>query len=332
MEYLLTFLEGVASFVSPCVLPLLPVYAMYFSSGEASRRIVVVRAISFVLGYSAVFISLGVFAGAVGGVLASHRTLLRVICGVCMCVFGLSALGLFHIPQFSSPTARKIDGFFSAFSFGAVYSLCIMPCAGAYLGAALVTAAAAGGALKGASLLSVYCAGIGVPFILTALFLGELKSALNFIKRNTVLINRVCGIALIVTGAIYASGITERKVESVETAKTQTANKEPKMNTVNVTSANFEEEVLSSKIPVVIDFWAEWCGPCKMLTPELEALAAEKAGVIKVCKVNVDEAAELAARYQITSIPAVFLIKNGETVAKSIGYKNKDELAAALGL
>lgn len=327
MEFLFTFLEGLASFVSPCVLPLLPVYAMYFASGEASRRVIMIRALAFVLGYSAVFVSLGVFAGVLGGFLASHRTLVRVVCGASMCVFALSALGLFKLPGFMSVSARKIDGFFSAFSFGAIYSLCIMPCAGAYLGAALLTAAAQGGALKGASLLAFYCIGLGVPFFLTAVFINELKGALNFIKKRTLIINRVCGVALLVTGVVYAFGFLERNND------TKTEVKEATMSAIiNITNANFDEEVISSKIPVVIDFWAEWCGPCMMLSKEIEALAAEKAGVIKVCKVNVDESPDLAARFQITSIPAVFLIRNGATVAKSIGYKSKAELAASLGL
>lgn len=333
MEFLFTFLEGLASFISPCVLPLLPVYAMYFASGEASRRVVMFRALAFVLGYSAVFVSLGVFAGVLGGFLTSHRSLVRIVCGASMCLFALSALGLFRLPEFVSVSARKIDGFFSAFSFGAIYSLCIMPCAGAYLGAALLTAAAQGGAVKGATLLALYSVGLGVPFFFTAVFLSELKSALNFIKKRTLIINRVCGVALLITGIVYASGLMERKGNDIKDVKTQTEEKEMKMNAaINITSANFDEEVLSSKIPVVIDFWAEWCGPCVMLSKEIEALAAEKAGVIKVCKVNVDEAPDLAARYQITSIPAVFLIRNGATVAKSIGYKSKAELAATLGL
>ena len=328
MEFLLTFLEGVASFVSPCVLPMLPVYAVYFAAGDAKRAQVGARAAAFVAGYTVVFVALGVFAGALGGALAAHRTAVRVVCGAMMCVFGFSALGLFHLPSFGGLSSPRIGGVFSAALFGAVYSLCILPCAGAFLGAALMQAAAEGGALKGAALLAVYSAGLGIPFFLTAIFLSGLKAALGALKRNLQTVNRVSGVALVAIGLAFAAGVfVPRAGENVENKKEGV-----KMEAVNVTAANFEAEVLKSELPVVVDFWAEWCGPCRMLGPVIDELAADKAGAVKICKVNVDEAPDIAARYGITSIPAVFLIRNGEVAAKSVGYKDKASLAAALGL
>ena len=95
-------------------------------------------------------------------------------------------------------------------------------------------------------------------------------------------------------------------------------------------SQNFETEVLKSEKVVIVDFWAPWCGPCRMLAPELEALAAEKGDTIKVGKVNVDENPELCAKYKIMSIPAIFVFKNGKITAQSIGYQKKSDLAALL--
>ena len=95
---------------------------------------------------------------------------------------------------------------------------------------------------------------------------------------------------------------------------------------VRITSENFDAEVLKADRPVLVDFSAAWCGPCQMLAPLVAEVAAEKADVLKVGKVDVDEAPELAARYGITSIPALLLFKSGEIVKQSVGYVGKDEL------
>lgn len=94
---------------------------------------------------------------------------------------------------------------------------------------------------------------------------------------------------------------------------------------VNVNKDNFEQEVMNSEKPVLIDFWANWCGPCKMLGPVLEEIAQERDDV-KVCKVNVDEEPLLATQFGVMSIPAVFIIKNGEVTDKTIGVQPKQAL------
>ena len=96
------------------------------------------------------------------------------------------------------------------------------------------------------------------------------------------------------------------------------------------TVANFEEEVLNSPLPVLVDFYADWCGPCKMLAPILHELAEEKSGALKVGKVNVDEQMELAMRFQVSSIPMLVVFKDGKPVAKSVGYRTKSEIAAMM--
>ena len=100
------------------------------------------------------------------------------------------------------------------------------------------------------------------------------------------------------------------------------------MPELNITSLNFENEVLNADKPVLLDFYADWCGPCKMLAPVLHEIAEENAGTLKVGKINVDEQMELAMRFQVSSIPMLVVFKDGKAVAKSVGYRPKSEIAA----
>jgi thioredoxin len=102
------------------------------------------------------------------------------------------------------------------------------------------------------------------------------------------------------------------------------------MAELNITAANFENEVLHSDKPVLLDFYANWCGPCKMLSPVLRKLAEENVDALKVGKINVDEQRELAMRFQVSGIPMLVIFKDGKVVAKSVGYRPKSEIAAML--
>ena len=99
---------------------------------------------------------------------------------------------------------------------------------------------------------------------------------------------------------------------------------------VVVTKNNFESEVLKSEIPVIVDFWATWCGPCRMIAPILEEIANENAGKIKVAKINVDEEMELAIQFKIEAIPTLLIFKKGEMINKSLGLLSKEEILSLI--
>lgn len=99
---------------------------------------------------------------------------------------------------------------------------------------------------------------------------------------------------------------------------------------VTVTDANFQTEVMESKIPVLVDFWAEWCGPCVALGPTLEKVAEARQGKVKVCKVNVEENPTLAAKFNIRNIPFMALVKNGEKVGDMVGNQPEKKILEAV--
>ena len=104
------------------------------------------------------------------------------------------------------------------------------------------------------------------------------------------------------------------------------------MNEVIINKSNFENEVINADKPVLLDFWASWCGPCKMLSPVLSEIADEYADVIRVAKVNVDDEPELAMKFRVSSIPMLVLVKNGRIVSTSVGSRPKDEILNELKL
>lgn len=99
------------------------------------------------------------------------------------------------------------------------------------------------------------------------------------------------------------------------------------MATVKIDNSNFQSDVLQADVPVVVDFWAEWCGPCKMIAPSLDEIAAEMAGQVKIAKLNIDENPELAAQFGVRSIPTLLMFKNGEVAANMVGAAPKSRLA-----
>lgn len=216
MQYILSFLEGIITFISPCLLPMLPIYISYFAGGsERTTRRTLKNALGFVLGFTVVFVCMGAFAGVIGSLLGRYRTVLNIVTGLIVVVFGLNYLGVFKLKLFRGidhDMGDKELGFFSSFAFGLVFSIGWTPCVGAFLGSALMLASQQGTVLKGILLLLVYSAGLGIPFVASALLIDKLKDAFNFIKRNYKVINWISGGLLIVMGLLMMTGLMTRIV------------------------------------------------------------------------------------------------------------------------
>ena len=207
MQYLITFLEGMISFISPCMLPMLPLYISYFAGNADKKHRTVSRATSFIAGFTLVFTLLGLFAGTLGTFLIKYQTAVNIICGLAVIIFGLSYIEVIKLPFFKGMQEMKpITNIFSAFLFGMIYSVSLTPCVGAFLGSALMLASSAGGAIKGTLLLLAYSLGLGIPFFFSAILIEKLNSAFTFIKKHYKTVNIVCGIFLIVVGIMIMFG------------------------------------------------------------------------------------------------------------------------------
>lgn len=216
MQYVISFLEGIITFISPCLLPMLPVYISYFAGGGVrSTRKTLSGAAGFMLGFTAVFVALGALAGTLGGLLSRYQTAVNVVSGLVVIFFGLNFLGVFRIELFRGARSGADPagpGFFSAVLFGVIFSLGWTPCVGAFLGSALMMASQQGQVLTGMTMLLSYSLGLGIPFLLSAVLIDKLKSTLDFIKRNYRIINLVSGSLLIVIGLLMATGLMGRLI------------------------------------------------------------------------------------------------------------------------
>lgn len=212
MEYFIAFLEGIITFISPCLLPMLPIYISYFVGGDerSDSRQTLVNALGFVLGFTIIFVLLGVFAGTLGQLLSDNQIIVNIVAGAIVIVFGLNFMGILKIPilnrTFKVKTEMKELGFLSSVVFGMVFSIGWTPCVGAFLGSALMLVAQQGSVVKGIVMMLSYSAGLGIPFIAAALLIERLKSAFDFIKRNYKIINIICGVLLVVVGILMMTG------------------------------------------------------------------------------------------------------------------------------
>ena len=223
MQYIVTFLEGIITFISPCLLPLLPVYITFFAGdpqkaqaeGSSGKGAAVIRALGFILGFTVIFIVLGAAFATVGRFLNRWKTIVNIVSGAIVIFFALMYIGIIKWNPFlkvKGPSTEKLKGknlgkFLEAFIFGLVFSISWTPCVGTFLGSALLLASQSGSTFTGILMLLAYSAGLGIPFLICAVLIDSIFGAVNWIKKHYKVINMICGIFLLVVGVLMATGL-----------------------------------------------------------------------------------------------------------------------------
>lgn len=206
MEFLITFVEGLASFISPCILPIIPVYISYFSAENKNSKKAIINSLGFVIGFTIVFILLGIFAGTLGSLIHKYSSYINIILGLFLIIIGLNYMGIIFIKILNKSKEIKQNKkdltLISSCFFGIIFSLSWTPCVGAFLSSALIMASTTGSVLKGATLLLLYSLGLAIPFITTTIFIEKLKKTFDFIKKHYNIINKIAGSILILSGLI----------------------------------------------------------------------------------------------------------------------------------
>lgn len=406
LEALTTFIEGLITFISPCVLPMIPVYVLYFagsSEGRQARR-TLLRALSFVLGFTALFVLLGVFAGSLGGLLVRYQSEVNLVLGMIMILFGLHYAGILKITLLEKTVKPEVQvqpkGYLSCALLGAVFAVGWTPCTGPLLGSAMMLAASKGSMLSGAVLLAFYSLGMGIPFVLCALIIDRVKGAFQAIKRHYKLVNHVCGVFLVIVGLAMMTGLYSRfalmlqsgaaqpqaEVVSVQEAPVRTeeitpapdvspeAAAEPEATAApkaaseamgpvmrnlapNFTAYDDAGNPVSLKDmrgkPVIVNFFASWCGPCKMEMPYFDEFYHQYGDQVTFMMVNLcafgndtkengkkmveaggwtfpvyfDSDGDAAMKYAIRSMPTtVFVSPDGELMGRHTGVIPRESL------
>ena len=210
MQYFISFLEGIITFISPCLLPMLPVYVSYFAGGsERNTKKTIKNSLGFILGFTIIFVLMGALAGTFGKLLTEYKTIVNIVTGLIVIFFGLNFLGVFKFNIFKGAKSVNTEnlGFFSTLLFGVVFSIGWTPCVGAFLGSALMLATSEGKVLTGVIMLLLYSLGLGISFFISAILIDKLRGAFTFIKKHYKVINTVCGVLLIVVGVLMATGV-----------------------------------------------------------------------------------------------------------------------------
>lgn len=205
MNYIFTFLEGFASFISPCILPLLPVYISYFA-GKNERKLAksIINSIGFVLGFSIVFVLLGVFASTLGNYLSSKFQYTQIIFGLFIILIGLNYLEIINISLLNKSIGIKNKneniGFIKSFLFGILFSVSYTPCVGMFLSSALLLVASGKNYIQGILLMIFFSLGLGLPFIMSTILIEKLKNIFKIIKNNYKRVKLISGLILIIMG------------------------------------------------------------------------------------------------------------------------------------
>lgn len=223
---------GIISFLSPCVLPLVPPYLIYLTGAtiehvandeesRASKRAVMLSALVFVLGFSTVFVALGASASLIGGLIRAWSTQLSIVAGIAIILMGLHFLGLtrigFLMREGRLPIPKPV-GLWGAYVMGLAFAFGWTPCIGPILAAILSVAASETTVMKGAGLLAVYSAGLGIPFLIAAFMVEQFSSVLARMKKHLATVERVMGVLMILVGIGFLTGaVTDVSIWLLET-------------------------------------------------------------------------------------------------------------------
>jgi len=216
MSYFISFLEGIITFISPCLLPMLPIYVSYFAGTKNEKRpkAAALNASGFILGFTLIFMSLGLFAGTAGRLLKEHQTAVNIVSGLLMILFGLNFMDVIKLPLINTSRKFKVNlgnlGFPSSMLFGMIFAVSWTPCVGTFLGSALMLAASSRNAAKGVVMLLLYSLGLGLPFMISAWLLDRLQGTFYFLKRHHKIISWISGLLLVLVGLAMMTGMLNK--------------------------------------------------------------------------------------------------------------------------
>lgn len=214
MNYLILFLEGIMTFISPCIIPMIPIYISYFIGDNKvkDKNKAIINSIGFVIGFSIIFTMLGALASTFGSFIQRYINIFNIVAGLLLILFGLNYIGLFKIKLIERSFKIKSNinlhnlNLLASILFGMIFAIGWTPCVGTFLGSALIIATNSNDVLKGIFMLLSYSLGLGIPFILSAILIENLKEAFKFIKKNYKVINLISGLFLIIVGIFMMTG------------------------------------------------------------------------------------------------------------------------------
>ncbi|MEN2774959.1 cytochrome c biogenesis protein CcdA [Acetivibrio clariflavus] len=213
--YLQSFAEGVLTFISPCILPMLPIYFIYLAgdSEESEKGTskkkgnLALNSIGFVTGFTIIFVLLGATATTLGSFFKEHRDILKIVSGIVVFIFGLNFTGLVRIGVLNKQKGFEFNfkrlNFLKSIIFGMVFSVAWSPCVGAFLSSALAKASVSDTIMEGMLLLLIYSIGLGIPFIISAIAFDSMKGLFKTVQRHSRLVSIISGSLLIIAGLAF---------------------------------------------------------------------------------------------------------------------------------
>lgn len=353
----IAFLAGLLSFLSPCVLPLVPGYVSLISgvsidrlkSGDdnarrAARRAVIYNSIAFNIGLSMIFLALGAAAGLLGTALITNKWI-RIVGGAVIIGFGLQLIGILKIGALYKDTRffsqQKPRGILGSFTLGMAFAAGWTPCIGPILGGIIGLAATSGGWRSGLWLSTFYAAGLAVPFLITGLSINQFLSFYTKFRRHLHKVEVVSGVILILIGAAVMSNYTTKlssllawlpNAESVLKSKTDDAGGTANASTKFEPAPDVQLKTLDGQAVhlsdlhgqiVLLNFWATWCGPCRSEIPVFNQLQrdfeARGLKVVGVSTVETNDTPEMIRDFQKDFKQDYTLLLGGDDVTTKFG-------------